>query len=201
MLRNAAPERVEDARERAEGAAPQHEGRRGWCRRWTKNQPAGVENGRGGGVPVSGLFFTGSCATAAGSADTGIEMGRRLALMLRDASQRGSAAEAISLASRCDPPQHEGRRGRCGGRSEPARWGGRKGRAGVERGVIFGINRNLQAAVQRERVRRRMAALVIAGLDPAIHLLRKKFLRRVMDPRVKPAGDGSIPRASSRRCS
>jgi hypothetical protein len=31
---------------------------------------------------------------------------------------------------------------------------------------------------------------VIAGLAPAIHLLRKKFLRRRMDPRVKPAGDG-----------
>jgi len=30
---------------------------------------------------------------------------------------------------------------------------------------------------------------VIAGLDPAIHPLRKKFLRRTMDPRVKPAGD------------
>src|SRR5262249_37641798 len=30
---------------------------------------------------------------------------------------------------------------------------------------------------------------VIAGLDPAIHSLRKKFLRRMMDPRVKPAGD------------
>src|SRR5262245_34158288 len=30
---------------------------------------------------------------------------------------------------------------------------------------------------------------VIAGLDPAIHPLRKKFLRRMMDPRVKPAGD------------
>src|SRR5262249_45837440 len=31
---------------------------------------------------------------------------------------------------------------------------------------------------------------VIAGLDPAIHPLRKKFSRRSMDPRVKPAGDG-----------
>src|SRR5262249_7191897 len=27
--------------------------------------------------------------------------------------------------------------------------------------------------------------------DPAIHPLRKKFLRRMMDPRVKPAGDGA----------
>ena len=35
--------------------APQHEGRR--------DQPAGVENGRRRGLPVSGLFFTGSCAT------------------------------------------------------------------------------------------------------------------------------------------
>jgi hypothetical protein len=31
--------------------------------------------------------------------------------------------------------------------------------------------------------------VVIAGLDPAIHLLRKTLLRRRMDPRVKPAGD------------
>src|SRR5262249_61020626 len=30
---------------------------------------------------------------------------------------------------------------------------------------------------------------VIAGLDPGIHPLRKRILRRVMDPRVKPAGD------------
>jgi len=29
----------------------------------------------------------------------------------------------------------------------------------------------------------------MAGLDPAIHFLRKDFLRRMMDPRVKPAGD------------
>jgi hypothetical protein len=41
MLRDAAPSRVEDARERARGAAPQHEGRRGR------------------------LLFTGSCATQA----------------------------------------------------------------------------------------------------------------------------------------
>jgi hypothetical protein len=33
--------------------------------------------------------------------------------------------------------------------------------------------------------------IVMAGLDPAIHLLRKEFLRRTMDPRVKPAGDRS----------
>jgi hypothetical protein len=31
----------------------------------------------------------------------------------------------------------------------------------------------------------------MAGLDPAIHLLRKKLLlAKKMDPRVKPAGDG-----------
>src|SRR6266568_9569997 len=30
---------------------------------------------------------------------------------------------------------------------------------------------------------------VMAGLDPAIHLLRKELLRETMDPRVKPAGD------------
>jgi hypothetical protein len=33
--------------------------------------------------------------------------------------------------------------------------------------------------------------LVIAGLDPAIHLLEKRFLRRLMDTRVKPAYDAS----------
>jgi hypothetical protein len=30
---------------------------------------------------------------------------------------------------------------------------------------------------------------VIAGLDPAIHLFRKNFDAKKMDPRVKPAGD------------
>jgi hypothetical protein len=30
---------------------------------------------------------------------------------------------------------------------------------------------------------------VIAGLDPAIHLLRKMILRRMMDARVKPGHD------------
>jgi hypothetical protein len=48
--------------------------RRGRCRRWTKNQPAGVRKWRGGGVPVSGLLFTGSCATAARGEDTRIEI-------------------------------------------------------------------------------------------------------------------------------
>jgi hypothetical protein len=32
-------------------------------------------------------------------------------------------------------------------------------------------------------------AVVIAGLDPAIHPLRKEVLTKRMDPRVKPAGD------------
>jgi hypothetical protein len=32
-------------------------------------------------------------------------------------------------------------------------------------------------------------SVVIAGLDPAIHPLRKKRLTKMMDPRVKPAGD------------
>jgi hypothetical protein len=46
-------------------------GRRSLMR--AKNQPAGVENGRRGGRPVSGLFFTGSFATTARAADTEIE--------------------------------------------------------------------------------------------------------------------------------
>src|SRR5215472_4089803 len=35
-------------------------------------------------------------------------------------------------------------------------------------------------------------AVVIAGLDPAIHPVRKKVLTKRMDPRVKPAGDGGF---------
>src|SRR5215510_15544028 len=35
-----------------------------WSAR-AKNQPAGVENERRGGPPVSGLFFTGGCAARA----------------------------------------------------------------------------------------------------------------------------------------
>src|SRR5215470_17728946 len=35
-------------------------------------------------------------------------------------------------------------------------------------------------------------AVVIAGLDPAIHPVRKKVLTKRMDPRVKPAGDGRL---------
>jgi hypothetical protein len=32
---------------------------------------------------------------------------------------------------------------------------------------------------------------VVAGLDPAINLLRKMHFANQMDPRVKPAGDGA----------
>src|SRR5262245_21102003 len=46
-----------------------------------------------------------------------------------------------------------------------------------------------QAGEGMEKARPLLA--VLAGLDPAIHPLRKKFLRRTMDPRVKPAGDAS----------
>jgi hypothetical protein len=35
---------------------------------------------------------------------------------------------------------------------------------------------------------------VIAGLDPAIHPLRKKALCEEIDPRVKPAGDAGVRR-------
>src|SRR4051812_3779993 len=35
-------------------------------------------------------------------------------------------------------------------------------------------------------------SVVIAGLDSAIHRLRKKFLTKRMDPRIKPAGDRNI---------
>src|SRR5262249_49640091 len=38
-------------------------------------------------------------------------------------------------------------------------------------------------------------SVVIAGLDPAIHPVRKKVLTKKMDPRVKPAGDGRVARA------
>jgi hypothetical protein len=38
-----------------------------------KDQPGDVEIGRGGGLPVSGLFFTGSYATAARGGDKRIE--------------------------------------------------------------------------------------------------------------------------------
>jgi hypothetical protein len=34
-----------------------------------------------------------------------------------------------------------------------------------------------------------LVSAVIAGLDPAIHLFRKTFDAKKMDPRVKPAGD------------
>jgi hypothetical protein len=35
-------------------------------------------------------------------------------------------------------------------------------------------------------------AVVIAGLDPAIHPVRKKVLTKKIDPRVKPAGDERV---------
>jgi hypothetical protein len=35
-------------------------------------------------------------------------------------------------------------------------------------------------------------AVVIAGLDPAIHPVCKKVLTKRMDPRVKPASDGGF---------
>src|SRR5262249_31057876 len=54
---------------------------------------------------------------------------------------------------------------------------------------------------------RRVPPDVIAGLDPAIHPLRKRVLRRIakvltktMDPRVKPAGDGVSTASASYDC-
>ena len=44
--------------------------------------------------------------------------------------------------------------------------------------------------LSRRRHCRTLRQPVMAGLDPAIHPLRKKLLRRTMDPRVRPAGDG-----------
>jgi hypothetical protein len=42
--------------------------------------------------------------------------------------------------------------------------------------------------------KRPKSQIVIAGLDPAIHLLRKMLLvAKTMDPRVKPAGDDGEP--------
>jgi hypothetical protein len=35
-------------------------------------------------------------------------------------------------------------------------------------------------------------SFVIAGLDPAIHLVCKNALAKRMDPRVKPAGDARM---------
>jgi hypothetical protein len=34
--------------------------------------------------------------------------------------------------------------------------------------------------------------IVITGLDPVIHLLRKNFLRRLMDARIKSGHDGCV---------
>jgi hypothetical protein len=44
--------------------------------------------------------------------------------------------------------------------------------------------------MRRPTAARATIAPVIAGLDPAIHLLRKRFAAKKMGPRVKPAGDG-----------
>ena len=41
----------------------------------------------------------------------------------------------------------------------------------------------------RSLLSRSNLSAVIAGLDPAIHLVRKNDLAKKMDPRVKPAGD------------
>ena len=51
--------------------------------------------------------------------------------------------------------------------------------------------RDLYEEITRYELRWALSA-VIAGLDPAIHLLTKctSSLAKVMDPRVKPAGDG-----------
>src|SRR5262245_36057280 len=51
---------------------------------------------------------------------------------------------------------------------------------------------------RRLRLRDHYPQLVIAGLDPAIHPVREKVLRRTMDPRVKPAGDAHRLGASAR---
>jgi hypothetical protein len=136
MLRDASQrcEAVEAVAHAARCDAPQHEGREGPCilaRRSAqqntglvraKNQPVGVENGREGVLPVSGLFFTGSCATPARAADTEIE----------------SRADHS-----CAPVLH--RSGRRGGRV-------RKQLRVEKRASIFLINRNLQETAQRERV-------------------------------------------------
>ena len=46
-----------------------------------------------------------------------------------------------------------------------------------------------QISVEWMRNRGASVSAVIAGLDPAIHLFRKNFDSKKMDPRVKPAGD------------
>ncbi len=46
-----------------------------------------------------------------------------------------------------------------------------------------------QISVEWMRNRGASVSAVIAGLDPAIHLFRKNFDAKKMDPRVKPAGD------------
>jgi hypothetical protein len=98
--------------------------RRGRCRRWTKNQPAGVRKWRGGGVPVSGLLFTGSCATAARGGDTRIEI-------------RGGRFPRSRLSARCAGSAGMSERG---GNLRVSKWES-----------ISHFYRNLQAAVHRER--------------------------------------------------
>jgi hypothetical protein len=34
--------------------------------------------------------------------------------------------------------------------------------------------------------------IVVTGLDPVIHLLRRNFLRRLMDARIKSGHDGCV---------
>jgi hypothetical protein len=41
---------------------------------------------------------------------------------------------------------------------------------------------------------RTYSLIVMRGLDPRIHLLRKKVFTKRMDPRVKPAGDRTFMR-------
>jgi hypothetical protein len=56
--------------------------------------------------------------------------------------------------------------------------GGEGGPAKGATRMIFAINSNLQEVLRWERVSRRAAALVIAGLDPAIHPLRKNVFAK-----------------------
>jgi hypothetical protein len=40
--------------------------------------------------------------------------------------------------------------------------------------------------------------IVVTGLDPVIHLLRKKLLRRLMDARIKSGHDERVSRSERR---
>jgi hypothetical protein len=118
-----------------------------------KHQPVDVENGRGGGLPVSGLFFTGRCATAARGADTGIEMDGVSRLILR---RRGAPSRRMGrrVPSCFETPRHGTLKTRVkalkarllsmrageGGtaqRSEPTSRGERKQRAGCKNEDCF----------------------------------------------------------------